>query len=252
MLQTHKGSDPMLKKAAFLSLLLIVAVFATSCTPASDDAIIKELEDKISDQEMKIAQLEQQLDDLSGEPAETPEPEPEPEEPQGPVQGASLLSTSLEVLDLLKDMDMAGLSNFVHSTQGLRFTPYDYVDTQSDLLFTAAQVAGLAQDNTVYLWGSFDGSGNPISQNYAIYHQSFVYDQDFLNPHIVGINNKIGTGNMINNVDTAYPNGQFVEFHFTGFDPQYEGMDWKSLKLVFEDDGGMWYLVGIIHGQWTI
>jgi hypothetical protein len=134
----------------------------------------------------------------------------------------------------------------------VRFTPYDYVDSQADLVFTATQVAGLAQDNTVYLWGSFDGSGNPINQIYSDYHQSFVYDEDFLNPHMIGINTKIGMGNSLNNVDTAYPNGEFIEFHFTGFDPQYGGMDWRSLKLVFEDVSGSWYLVGIIHGQWTI
>jgi hypothetical protein len=29
-------------------------------------------------------------------------------------------------------------------------------------------------------------------------------------------------------------------------------MDWRSLRLVFEEQGGSWYLVGIVHDQWTI
>jgi hypothetical protein len=29
-------------------------------------------------------------------------------------------------------------------------------------------------------------------------------------------------------------------------------MDWRSLRLVFMQDGGTWYLAGIIHDQWTI
>jgi hypothetical protein len=29
-------------------------------------------------------------------------------------------------------------------------------------------------------------------------------------------------------------------------------MDWQSLRLVFEETAGNWYLVGIVHDQWTI
>jgi (p)ppGpp synthase/HD superfamily hydrolase len=43
-----------------------------------------------------------------------------------------------------------------------------------------------------------------------------------------------------------------VEYHFSGFDPKYEGMDWRSLRLVFEEKDNIWHLVGIIHDQWTI
>ena len=57
---------------------------------------------------------------------------------------------------------------------------------------------------------------------------------------------------VINNIKEAYPNGQFVEFHITGLEPKYEGIDWRSLKLVFEDVNGTLYLVGIIHSEWTI
>jgi len=50
----------------------------------------------------------------------------------------------------------------------------------------------------------------------------------------------------------AYPTASFVEFHFTGFDPQYGGIDWSSLRLVFENVGGNWLLIGIVHDGWTI
>jgi hypothetical protein len=43
-----------------------------------------------------------------------------------------------------------------------------------------------------------------------------------------------------------------VEYYFPGFEAQYEGMDWKSLRLVFEQHQGSWKLVGIIHNEWTI
>ena len=43
-----------------------------------------------------------------------------------------------------------------------------------------------------------------------------------------------------------------MEYHFPGIDPKFEGMDWRSLRLVFEQKNCTWYLVGIIHAQWTI
>lgn len=242
----------MRKMLSILALIVSVTVLLTGCTSPTQDALIQEMQNQLADNEETITGLESEIEVLEAQLIEAQEPEPEPAETLGPTPGASVLSTALEVVELLKITDMAGVSDYVHPSLGLRFTPYDYVDTQSNLVFTAAQVAGLAQDNTVYLWGNFDGTGDPINQTYSAYHQSFVYDEDFLNPHMIGINTKLGMGNSLNNVDTAYPNGQFIEFHFTGFDPQYGGMDWGSLKLVFEDVAGSWYLVGIIHGQWTI
>ena len=241
-----------MKKKFFLAIFISAVVMISGCTNTSQEALVEELNAELQLKDNEIAGLQSQVQELQNQLEQAQQPEPEPLPLTGPTQGASLLTTAFEVVELLKTMDMAGVSDYVHPSLGVRFTPYDYVDSQTDLVFTAAQVAGLAQDNTVYLWGSFDGSGNPINQIYSDYHQSFVYDEDFLNPHIIGINTKIGMGNSLNNVDTAYPNGEFIEFHFTGFDPQYSGMDWRSLKLVFEDVSGSWYLVGIIHGQWTI
>ena len=63
---------------------------------------------------------------------------------------------------------------------------------------------------------------------------------------------RIGQGNSLNNIREFYPGSYFVEYHFSGFDPQYAGMDWQSLRLVFLEEDGVWLLVGIVHDQWTI
>jgi hypothetical protein len=42
-----------------------------------------------------------------------------------------------------------------------------------------------------------------------------------------------------------------VEYHFTGFEPDYGGLDWRSLRLVFMQDGDEWFLIGIVHDEWT-
>lgn len=169
-----------------------------------------------------------------------------------PDSNMSILQTSLIVMELLKDKQMEELSNYVHPNKGLRFTPYFYIDDQNDQVFGTQQVAALGQDTKEYIWGEFDGIGDPIDLNFDDYYDRFVYDEDYINPHIIGNNTPIGFGNVTDNVATAYPNGKYVEFHFTGIDPQYNGMDWRSLRLIFEEHAGAWHLVGISHGEWTI
>lgn len=39
---------------------------------------------------------------------------------------------------------------------------------------------------------------------------------------------------------------------FSGLDEQMAGYDWCSLKLVFECYQGDWYLVGLVHSEWTV
>lgn len=164
----------------------------------------------------------------------------------------SLLGAAVNALTLIANQDFASLSTVVHPVQGVRFSPYAYVEVENHIKFSAQDIAGLPSNNTVYTWGAYDGSGDPIELSFADYYKRFVYDQEFIDPHIVGLNRVIGMGNTIVNIADAYPNASFVEFHFTGFDPQYEGMDWRSLFLVFEELNGKWFLVGIAHNEWTI
>jgi hypothetical protein len=168
--------------------------------------------------------------------------------------GDPVAARAAEAVMALKDGDMGVLSGLVHPGKGLRFSPYATVQTGAggDLVFSASQVTGLMADTTVYHWGAYDGSGNPIDLTFRNYYKEFVYGVDFARPDVVGFDQVVGQGNSIDNIATAYPNGVMVEYHFEGFDPQYAGMDWRSLRLVFEEQGGIWYLVGIVHDQWTI
>ena len=54
------------------------------------------------------------------------------------------------------------------------------------------------------------------------------------------------------NHDEVYPLAATIEYHFSGFDARFEGMDWRSVRLVLEQENGTWYLVGLIHDEWTI
>lgn len=229
------------KSLRFISLVIVLIFVLSACATTNPEVDTEKLEDQIKEKDTKITELEGKIKDLESAANQPPA-----------ISANNTITVAMNVLDSLKNEDMATLSTFVHPSNGLRFTPYEHIDIQNDKVFPASQITGLLTDTQIYTWGSYDGSGDPIDLNFSQYYDKYIYDEDFINPHIIGNNVAIGKGNTINNITTAYPNANFVEFHFTGFDPQYEGIDWKSLRLVFEDVGGTPYLVGIVHGQWTI
>lgn len=168
------------------------------------------------------------------------------------VPSTSLITYSQTIVECIKDKKIKELSQYVHPTKGVRFTPYAYIDLKEDLVFSPKEMADAWDNSKKYTWGAYDGSGFPIELTLQEYYEQFIYDVDFANPQMIGNNKSIGTGNTENNIQEAYPNGVFMEYHFSGINPEYAGMDWRSLRLVFEKEEGIYYLVGIVHDQWTI
>jgi hypothetical protein len=156
------------------------------------------------------------------------------------------------VVETLQQRDLQKLAGLVHPQKGLRFSPYSGVSEQQ-LVFTAEQVAAMATDTTTYTWGAYDGTGFPIELTFVDYFNRFVYSHDFAQAERVGYNEAVGKGASYDNGRRFYgPNAIIVEYHFPGFDPIYEGMDWVSLQVVFEEVDQQWYVSGLIHDQWTI
>ena len=160
-----------------------------------------------------------------------------------------------QVILALRSRNVAGFSRLVHPRKGLRFSPYHSVNLEKhgDLVFTRSQVKSLMTGKKRYLWGEEDASGDPIRLTFAAYRRKFIYDHDYSKARQVTYNSDtLSSGNLINNIRESYPSAIIVEYHFSGFEEKYGGMDWKSLWLIFEKQGSEWYLVGIAHGEWTI
>ncbi len=157
-----------------------------------------------------------------------------------------------ELIQALKAKDADLIAEYVHPDKGVRFTPYTHVSTDSDQVFDQESMKGFFSDQQVYLWGNYDGSGYEIRLTPSQYYEKFIYTADFMNAEEVGYNEVLSVGNMLENQFEVYENPIIVEYYFSGFNPEYEGMDWQSLRLVFEEYEGEWKLVGIIHNQWTI
>lgn len=170
--------------------------------------------------------------------------------PLDPAENFPLLSSACAVNRCLQKQDWNALAAYTHPDRGVTFTPYSTVEPDSDLNFNAAQIKGLAQDQAVYTWGFEDGRGDPIKMTAEQYLARYVYDKDYTQAPEIGVDRVMTGGNALENLTEAYPGCRFVDFSFPSADPG--GMDWTSLKLVFQPEGEHWYLVGIVHGEWTI
>jgi hypothetical protein len=135
----------------------------------------------------------------------------------------------------------------------VRFSPYAYIDSVTDKVVSAAWIrkqAGGKQDKM--LWGTIDPTDEPIDRTIDDYAKSFIYNADFLQPEKFKVNEFIGSGNTTNNLLSFYKDCDFTESHFSGFEKRYEGMDWCSVRLVFKKKEGRYFLVGVVHDEWTI
>lgn len=232
--------------------MILIFIFA-ACTPvdnnddneqAANESIIKSLEEEILDLEARNQELEEALVGLDKD-------DDDDKEDVDLDQEDVFLIMALEVMEDIKNKDFDDLSDYL-GEEGLLFSPYGYVDMENAVTLSKSEVDNLDDNNEEYEWGSYDGTGDPIVLNFQDYYEEFIYNQDFLNPEIIGNNVRIGQGNTLENIHETFDNAQYVEFHFSGFDDQYEGMDWESLRLVFTQDGDSWNLLAIVHDQWTI
>ncbi len=160
-------------------------------------------------------------------------------------------SVAAGILDAFARQDWPMLSTFVAPT-GVRFTPFTYVNVDSDRTFSPTDIASFGADQTVKTWGVQEGSGEPIALTNMQYFVRYVWDHDYRQAQDVRWNHVQDRGSMIDNVQDVYPGATTVEYNFPGFDPQYGGLDWRSLRLVLaQGDDGNWVLHSAIHDEWT-
>ncbi len=184
-------------------------------------------------------------------PTATPTSPPEPTPIETTPEPLSIEEVADVIINALADKDLAAVSDFVHPEMGVRISPYTYVEDDHQV-FMPDELPDLVGSDQIFLWGYFDGTGDPIELTFDDYYEAFVYSADFANPEEMAVDEELGWSSMINNIADFYPGSSFVEFHFSGFEEDYGGMDWASLRLVFIEEDGNWFLVGIVNDQWTI
>ncbi|WP_068604768.1 hypothetical protein [Paenibacillus swuensis] len=184
-------------------------------------------------------------------------------EGSSPINGAALTPAEAQetigeqttkVIEAIRDQDWKAIAAFVHPETGVRFSPYAHIDTAKDVVLKPDQLEKQFKDPAKLTWGTHDGSGEPIMLSFAQYAEKFIYPHDYAQAETTGYNQVIGKGNTLDNSREPgiYADAIMVEYHFNGFDPKVDGMDWGSLRLFYQQREGVWYLTGVVHDQWTI
>ena len=228
--------------------MVIMALILSACNMGPDNSNLEsELINKdkiIENLEKDISELENKIKDLENKNEENKDKDKD--------ISNNFFINGIQVIELIKEKNMETLADYIHPSKGVRFSPYPYIEVEKDVTFSAEELTNIINSDEIFNWGNYDGSGEPIELSFSDYYDRFVYDVDFANPHQIGNNKILGLGNSIDNVAEVYKDAVFLEFYFAGLNEEYDGMDWRSLKLVFEKEDDIWYLVGIIHGEWTI
>ena len=163
----------------------------------------------------------------------------------------TLRQQAMRIQRALANKDFSRITDDIHPTRGVRFSMYAYVHLDKDKVFSREQFAQyLNQSKIRFTWGELDGAGEALVVPLPEYLDTWIDGKKYNNARIT-VNTFESRGNMINNVNEAYPKSDVVDFHYKGSD-KYDGIDWRGMRLVFDEYQGKRYLVGIINDRWTV
>ena len=154
------------------------------------------------------------------------------------------------VIKLIKKRDISALSKYAHPKKGIMFSPYSDLKNNDNQIIEKKELVKIYEKNEELVWGKYDGTGVRILLTFDNYFDRFIYDEDFIEyePNYDSI---MGTGNSIENMNSVFPYARSVEYYTPGTE-EYAYMDWKSLRLLYEIYRGKYYLVAVVHNEWTI
>jgi len=161
--------------------------------------------------------------------------------------GASVRDT----LAAFQKRDGPALAALAHPSKGVRFSPYAYLQA-TNVTLSAVQLTSAFSDPTKRTWGITDGRGDPITVTFADYAGTYIYARDFALSSQTAFNKTIGAGNTIDNTADVYPDAILFESYDPGPDPRMKDVQWQCIRLLFERSGPRWFLISVIHGEWTI
>jgi hypothetical protein len=153
-----------------------------------------------------------------------------------------------EVLAILAKKEVGKLTPFIHPESGLGFSPYGFI-SKASRKFKIEELTSLWKNKQKFFWGLYNGSGKPIRRTFQEYFNRFVCDRDYSSSLIAY--NVVQRTDMFVNIFEMYPRSIIVD-HLFLTTPEFEEMDWRALRLVFTEYHGEWYLVHIVHDEWTI
>lgn len=163
---------------------------------------------------------------------------------------AALKQANDEVLKALKNKDYTAFASMIHPQKGIRFSMYAFINLKEDKHFSKADFEKYQPSKTLFTWGLQDGSGDPYKATINNYLDKWVFSKDFTASQYSS-DKFIGGGNSLNNLKEIYPKADFTENYIKGTEKS-GNMDWKTVRFVWEEFQGKYYLIAVVNDQWTI
>lgn len=164
----------------------------------------------------------------------------------------TLVDTAYTITKTVQKQDFETFATYIHPEKGVRFTPYSTVNIERDLVFLPSELLQNVVNLSLHQWGYYFGSNEPISMTISDYFSRFVSPSNYANAPHISLDTILLSGNALENICEIYPNNRFVDFSYRSIAPELQGADWSSLKLVFEEFENKWYLIAVVHSQWTL
>lgn len=227
---------------------------------ATDDNSDDEVDDNDSDQasseetdgtdenESETESADPDSDETDDQADETNQDE---EDSESDDDGEDVQTIADKTIEALNARDMETIAEYVHPDKGLLFSPY--VNIMDDaIVFSKDDVSGMLALDEAFVWGEYDGKGTPIELTPEEYFDEFLDMEPYLQPDDILIDDIQDRGNTLNNIRDVFPEGHIVEYYNEGSE-EYEGIDWSSVNLVYEEDSsGDLKLVAIVCDMWTV
>lgn len=155
------------------------------------------------------------------------------------------------VLKTVKEKNFEAFVEFVHPTEGVRFSVSAVINVKTDKLLYKEQILDLNKSKKKTKWGIHEAIGDPINLNISDYFSQYFYDVDYLKSAKKELNKTTPNPSSPSNIKEIYPNSNFVEFYYAGDGDKNSGLDWKNLTLIFKNEGEKAYLIGVVHSEWA-
>ena len=141
--------------------------------------------------------------------------------------------------------DRAALAEYV-GPNGLLLSPDGFV-SNDDVVLSADDIA---MSGPSRIWGVEAGSGASIEMTVDDYFEWLRGSTALTSTEVTSYDAVVGQGSTINNIDQFFPGSSTVEYHHGGTS-YYGGLDWESVRFVFDLGGDAPVLLAIVSDAWT-
>jgi len=115
------------------------------------------------------------------------------------------------VIKSLKFKNFNLLSEYVHPTKGIRFSPYSYI-LSSDMILKQSDIKKINNNHKKFDWGMKSSNMEQINLTFDNYFDRYVYNFDFANANQIIFQNITDSLDRVDNIKSFYANSYIMEY----------------------------------------